>query len=251
MTPKILFFFLWSVMASNALYKDVLKGAPVSYFGFYYMIPLYYHNGIHSSVVKDLRTIFTDILVDLNEASFQRAQERYGRVIDTLVFKCEEISMNSMENVPHSFFKVDKVFCMNLRTKMTNWFYFMCSFLPKPAVFMDTGMDRDGIKNIDIIAEVEPKLGEMANEILYSFELQLLTQPCTFISCLTAMQRALIDLSDISLTFRHNLATAKIVEDFHARFHSLLILYLQSFLPGMYIPVSTTPAVLDRIPFKI
>ena len=65
------------------------------------------------------------------------------------------------------------------------------------------------------------------------------------------MQRALIVLSDISLTFRHNLATVKIVEDFHARFQSLVIMYLQSFLPGMNSPVSTTPAVLDRIPFKI
>ena len=61
---SLFFVFSWSVIASQALYRDILKNAPASYFGFHYMIPLFYRNGIQSSVVKELKAAFTDMRAD-------------------------------------------------------------------------------------------------------------------------------------------------------------------------------------------
>ena len=252
---SLFFVFSWSVIASQALYRDILKNAPASYFGFHYMIPLFYRNGIQSSVVKELKAAFTDMRADtLDHVAFLKAQLKHYMAVDTVASMCTTLcKKSSMELPPHRFFNVDEVFCAGLQSQMYNWNQFMSLFLPNPAIFIEAKMDYESIKSIDafhIVEEVEPKLGKMANEILRIFEENLSQYPGNTIQSPTSMNAALQVLTDISQTLKSKLVSVKISKDFQARFYDLLSLYINLCLPFKYLPLAPDSAVRGMIPFR-
>ena len=235
-----LYFFMLSVLAS---YQDVLKDAPAPYFGFHFMIPLYYNNGIPSSVVKDLRSIFTDIRANPDAASFQIIQERYDEVINTLESKCRELcKRKNMDDPPHTFLIVDETFCDGLWSKMLNWFYYMSFNLPNPNVFFNVDLSR---KSIDM-PMLEHRLAEMANETIYKLEVLFDRNVSVTNLYLDSISRALQAMVDICRTFEHGRFKEEIVQALQIRLKHLLTLYLRF----RFTPISGTSVVSGK-PFQV
>ena len=264
------YFFAWPVWASKLLFQDlikkeapsskmsakeVLKDMPASYFGFHFMIPLDYNNCIPGSVVRDLRSIFLDIRTNTNTLSDQTVRTKYSQVIQTLVSNCEDAcKSNTLNLLPHAFFKVDETFCGKLQSQLINWFNFMGIFLPNRNIFIDAKLDSKSIRNIEYIHmtdEVEPKLGTMADKIFCVIEMYVSNQSNVVDKDITGMYKSIQVLSDISMALKLNLTMVKIIENFHARLNSLLTLFLNLWLPFRSVtPISNT-ALLGVVPLKL
>ena len=233
-------FFPWSVLAS---YQDVLKDAPASYFGFHFMIPLYFNKGIPSSIVKELGAIFIDIRSNPDAASVQKAQERYGQVIDTLESKCKDLCMKKcLEAPPHTFLKVDEAFCASLRQKMINWFYYMFLNLPSRNILFSVNVERESFD----VQKLELKLAELANETIHVFEM-LIDKNATGLKLhLYSINAAIQAMVDICRTFELCQVNERIVKAFKIRLKDLVVINLKTSLPL----VSSASVMVGVKPFQ-
>ena len=249
MPPRILFiaalffFFLWSALASKTEYHEVFTDAPLSYFGFHFMLPLYYYGAVPDSLVETLRSLFKDYHAHRDVTSLRIAQERYNQIISTLEPMCKELcTKKDLVEAPHPFLQVNEAFCASLRPKMNNWFHYLSTSLPNRKVFLNLNMDRKSIS----MQLLEPKLTEMANESIKIFEMLFdLYAPGTNLN-LTSLDAALQAMADISRALELCRMSEHIAKDFKARLKHLLTRYIRTILP----PLNGVSVVGGGMPLK-